>query len=391
MPKSKGRVGIRDVAREAAVSIATVSNALNGTGRVSPATREHVRNVAAALGYRPGSAPVRRRAGATQVLGLTVTTFGERVWNFARVEYFAQAIATATAAAHERGYALTVLPTALSSQDWRTMSVDGVLLLYSPADDPVVHILRARGIPIAFDGQPEVTWPGEMWVDNDHFAAGRTVLDHLETQGAKRVALMAGPADDHYTRVWIAAYWEWCAERGQPPLLARVDRSDAGGFTAAGALLSAVEPLDAICSTYEFGLGVLRAARRHGLRVPEDLMVVCVSEDPSYAWTNPPISTLSLSPRISITRAVDGLVDLIENRIAPVPRPVPTRLIVRASTMRTPIEAQRAETERQIRLSFRSTCGYARAYPQVRHQRGALTSRQRCRLSGGRRRPGRRR
>ncbi|WP_075738678.1 hypothetical protein [Streptomyces acidiscabies] len=91
----------------------------------------------------------------------------------------------------------------------------------SPADDPVADALRAHGIPLAFDGRPVDPRPGEVWVDNDHVAATRGVLDHLAAQGARRVALLAGPGEEHYTRACVAAYTEWCRRRGQLPQVVR--------------------------------------------------------------------------------------------------------------------------------------------------------------------------
>lgn len=313
-------VNIRQVAAAAGVSIATVSNALKGTGRVSDGTRDRVRRVARDLGYGQAS---------RHVLGLAVTTFGDRSWNFAGVDYFARSISTATAAAHARGYALTVLPSSLGTASWRSLPVDGVLLIDSPQDDPVVRTLRGRGLPIAFDGRPEDVRPGEVWVDNDHAVASRSVLDQLAAQGVRRVALVAGRGRDHYNRAWIADYQAWCASRGQAELLVSAARPD-----AAGALLGLAEPPDAIYTTYDWGRELLTLARGRGLRVPEDLMLACVSEDPRYAATDPPVTTLSLLPGTSVALAVDALVDLVECvPVAPQP-PVPSRLAVRESTLR---------------------------------------------------------
>lgn len=305
-------MNIRDVAAAAAVSTATVSNALNGTGRVSAATRDHVRRVAETLGYRMEH---------HRVLGMSATTFGTHPWNFAKIEFFAQSISAATAVAHEHGYALTVLPSTLESAEWRSLQVDGVLLMDSPAGDPVVRTLRERGLPIAFDGRPAEVRAGEVWVDNDHALASRTLLEHLAAQGAERIALVAWESGDHYNQAWIAAYRDWCAERGRPELV---------GDTIGSLLGSA----DAIYATYDLGRALLAEAGQRGLRVPEDLLVACVSEDPAYADTDPPVTTVSLLPRESVRLAVGALVGLVEHRFVEPAPPVPTQLTIRQSTMR---------------------------------------------------------
>lgn len=328
-------VTIRDVACAAEVSTATVSNVLNGTGRASAATRRHVRAVAEALGYAPHPAARHLRTGRARTLGLAVTTYGAEPWNFAEVAYFAEIIATATVTAHAHGYALTVLPAALGDHHWRALGVDGMVLVDSPDDDPVVNILRRRGVPLAFDGRPAAPRPGEVWVDNDHVATVRKVLAHLTAGGARRPALVAGPGDDHYTRTCIATYREWCAERAVAPVIAPISAADPEGARAVESLLDAAGPVDAIYGIYDgVGRAALAAAARRGLRIPGDLLVVCASEDPAYATTDPPVSTVSLSPRATIERAVTALVDLVEHRpVATLPA-IPTHLHVRRSSRR---------------------------------------------------------
>ncbi|MFJ6567780.1 LacI family DNA-binding transcriptional regulator [Streptomyces sp. NPDC091292] len=320
------RVTIADIARAAEVSTATVSNALNGTGRLADTTRARVHATAAALGYG-AAAPVPR------VLGLAVTTYGPLPWNFADVPYFAQAIGAATAAAHARGYALTALPAAPAAALWRTIPVAGVLILDSPAGDPVVPVLRARGLPLAFDGRPSDPGPREAWVDNDHRAATRDVLDHLAAQGARRIALMAGPGDEHYTRECLAAHREWCADHGVAPRVIPFAPADTDGRTLDAVLRDPGRP-DAIYGIYDpCGRRAHAAATRIGLRLPGDLLLVCASEDPAYATTEPPLSTVSLLPRLTCAAAVSLLIDLIEHPdLTPEPVIVPARLDIRASS-----------------------------------------------------------
>ncbi|MFC8831263.1 LacI family DNA-binding transcriptional regulator [Streptomyces sp. NPDC057137] len=329
-------VTIADVARAAEVSTATVSNALNGTGRLADSTRARVRSVAAALGYGGAGGP------APRILGLAVTTYGTHRWNFAGVPYFAQAINAATVAAHARGYALTALPAAPEEASWRTVALAGVLLLDSPAGDPVVRILRERGLPLAFDGRPAEPRPGEAWVDNDHHATTRTVLDHLAAQGARRIALMAGPGGEHYTLSCLAAYREWCAEHRTEPCVVPLTPGDDEG-RALDPLLSGERRPDALYGIYNpCGRRALAAAARRSLSVPADLLLVCASEDPAYATTTPPVSTVSLVPDAAMAAAVTALVGLIEGPgHTPPPVIVPARLLVRASSVRT---ASRADT-----------------------------------------------
>ncbi|MBL1119224.1 LacI family DNA-binding transcriptional regulator [Streptomyces sp. 110] len=321
------RVILADVAKAAEVSTATVSHALNGTGRMTPSTRARVRALASALGYGGSPAP--------RILGLAVTTYGRTDWNFAEVPYFSQAIVAATAAAHSHGYALITLPSVAHEDLWSALHVAGVVLVDSPADDPIADVLRARSIPLAFDGRPVDPKPGEAWVDNDHTAATRRVLDHLAAQGARRIVLLAGPGGEHYTRACVAAYTNWCSHHGHlPRVIGNTHPWDPDA--PFDSVLASPDRPDAVFGIYDYcGRHVLASAARIGLSIPEDLLVVCASEDPSYALCDPPVSTLSLAPDKSMPAAVTALVDLIETPgHVPVPTIVPTRLTLRASSTR---------------------------------------------------------
>lgn len=325
---------LADIARAAEVSTATVSHALNGTGRIAEATRRRVRETATRLGYGTPHAPRSRN------LGIAVTTF-PTAWNYAEIAYFSRALTAATSAAHARGYALTTLPADRAADDsWHSLAVDGMLIMDSPRGDPMVHALRARGIPLVFDGVPGDPRPGDHWVDNDHEATTREVLDHLAASGARRIALQSGSGGEHYARAVTAAYEQWCAEHGAPALVVPFDVADERGH-GFDALLSGPERADAVYAAYDpGGRQLLAAAARLGLRVPGDLRVVCASEDPGYAATDPPVSTVTLDPERTARAAVGLLADLVEGAAARTPGPVtvPAALLVRASSLAQPAE-----------------------------------------------------
>ncbi|MEV7560172.1 LacI family DNA-binding transcriptional regulator [Streptomyces sp. NPDC089795] len=333
---------LADIARAAEVSTATVSHALNGTGRLGESTRRRVREVAGALGYGA------RRGPRTRSLGVAVTTYAGDAWDFVGIAYFSRLLTAATSAAHAHGYALTTLPADRGAEPlWHTLSVDGMLLLDSPAGDPVLRALRARGLPVVFDGRPPDPWPEDVWVDNDHTTTTREVLDHLTASGARRIALHCGYGREFYTGAVTSAYEHWCAERGLAPLLVPFDPDDAAGHAFDSAFSGPDRP-DAVYCVYDpGGRQVLAAAARHGLRIPgvpgapggsgrdRGLLLVCASEDPAYAETEPAVTTVTLDPERIAASAVPVLVNLIESGHAESPgqRTVPAGLRVRASSL----------------------------------------------------------
>ncbi|MBB1256720.1 LacI family DNA-binding transcriptional regulator, partial [Streptomyces sp. OF3] len=345
--------GIRDVAAAAGVSITTVSDALNGKGRLPDATRRHVREVADRLGYRPSAAARTLRTGKSGLIGLTVTTYGEEPFTFTEFAYFADMVRAATSAALARGYALVILPAPARHRTldvWSNVALDGTVVI-DPADhDPVVTELVQQGIPVVSDGRPADSLPVTAWVDNDHEAAVTHLLDHLADSGARRIGLLTGTSTDTYTRLSTSAYLRWCERVGQDPVYEAYPAHDPrAGAVAADRLLARPDRPDAVYGLFDpNGTDLLAAARRYGLRVPEDLLLVCCSESTVYAATEPPITTLSLKPGDIGTTVVQLLIDAIESddrRPAPGPsgppvphaprqRIMPTDLIVRTSSQR---------------------------------------------------------
>ncbi|MEV1084605.1 LacI family DNA-binding transcriptional regulator [Streptomyces sp. NPDC050211] len=306
------------MAARAGVSTATVSNALNGTGRLSEATRQRVLAAARELGYAPAGTARALARGGTGVLGLTMTTYGDLPVPYTVIPYYAELTLGAMAAAHERGYMLMVMPSSLSPWMWLTTPMDGVIHVGPRADDPVRSILRERGIPMISEGRPPRPHACDAWVDSDHESGLRLLLDHLTESGAQRIGLSLPLHDDEYPRLIAHAYRSWCDEHRMPALVEEY-ASLPDYFTAeqdaVGRLLHRDPRPDAVIGVYsDSGHNILAAARHHGLRVPRDLLVACVSEDPEYATTNPPVTTISLCPDRVGTEAVDLLIALINAR-----------------------------------------------------------------------------
>jgi DNA-binding LacI/PurR family transcriptional regulator len=334
---AKRRVDIREVARVAGVSVTTVSHALNGKGRLPDETREHVHEVAQRLGYRPSASARNLAGGKTGLLGLVVSQPQRKSFVVTDFDYFTEIMSAATAAAMARGYALVLAP-----PQWglgrEAVPVDGAIVIDPLRRDPLVRHFQSAGKPVVTTGRLLDAGAAQAWVDNDHVAGTRTVLNHLARRGATRIALLTNPTRISYTVDVEAAYREWCDDHGQQPIIkkARADLTERAGFAAATELLAADEAPEAIYATYDrLAYGALLAAEARGARVPEDLLLVMTATNSGLAPQRPTITSLDLHPAEIGTLAAALLVDLIEER-EPDARQliVPTRLIARTSTAR---------------------------------------------------------
>lgn len=215
------RVRLVDVAREAGLSKTTVSAALNGTGRLSPAVREKARETARRMGYRPNATARQLRAGRAKLIGFVVGEAVDADSVFLESPYFARLTGATAATALRRGYAMVLLPTGSLQSEWADLPLDAVVVTDPDADDRIVDDVLAAGIPVFSDRSVEGR-PGAYWVDVDTSEAVRTALDHLREQGARRPVLVVPDSTTRFHAEVFAAHREWCAEHDLPERVVRV-------------------------------------------------------------------------------------------------------------------------------------------------------------------------
>jgi DNA-binding LacI/PurR family transcriptional regulator len=338
-------VGIKEVAERAGVSTTTVSHALNGKGRISPETRRRVVEVAERLGYQPNATARNLAGGRTGLIGLAVAQTSEGTFAVSDYEYFAELFSTASVAALDRGYAL-MLASVAQAGAWPRMQVDGAIVVDPIARDPLVESLRRRDSPLVTTGRI----PGSRhsyWVDSDHRAVTRGILDHLAARGAERIALLGSPLTRSYSIDSFAAYEEWCSEnhRESINIVTRGDLTEGAGFAATIKLLRRARRPDAVHSTMDrLALGAILAVQSRGLSVPHDLMVSGCSDSAASKWARPGLTTVDLNPEQIGSAAIEILTALIEGREPPASQVViPSRILARGSTRRRVVASIRRE------------------------------------------------
>ncbi|MGA8327986.1 MAG: LacI family DNA-binding transcriptional regulator [Mycobacterium sp.] len=334
----KRGTNIQEVARAAGVSITTVSHVLNGKGRLSDETRERVRRVAADLQYSPHMSARNLAGGKTGVLAVAVSQAPGMSFSLTDFAFFIQLMSGATQSALEHGYAPVLVPADPDDGDpFERLNVDGALIIDPVTRDPVVRQLRQRGVPVVTTGRVLGDEDG-YWVDNNNAGGARSILRHLERNGASRIALVTGPPITSYTHDNLVVYNAWCAERSIEPLVVipKGDLTEGAGFDAADALLGADNPPDAIYATLDrLGTGVIRAAQARGVSIPDELMIASYTDSDVARWANPSLTALELHPDEIGRQAMDMLTTIVNGQ-APAEQHVhvASRLIARGSTRR---------------------------------------------------------
>jgi DNA-binding LacI/PurR family transcriptional regulator len=329
-------VKIDDVAAAAGVSTTTVSHALNDKGRLTDETRRRVREVAERLGYKPSPLARSLASGRTGMLALTVSSVDQVALTIGDYDYFMQVMNAATSAAFERGFSLTLVPAASRREVLGQLPLDGAIVIDPVPGDETIDLLAQRGVPIVTTGRVPDGPSNGCWVDNDHVAGTRAVIEHLAQEGATRVALLTAPTLQSYTRDSLQGFEAMCAELGLEPVVETVtdSLSEGGAFAAASRLLESRRPPDAIYATLDrLALGALLAAEAKGVRVPEQLRVAGCTDSHAARSSRPALTALSLNPERIGQEALDLLITLVERGTPIRPhRIVPFALIPRAST-----------------------------------------------------------
>ncbi len=270
-------VGIKDVAKQAGVSVGTVSNVLNRPEAVAEATRQRVLAVIDRLGYVRSESARQLRAGRSRIMALLVLDMGN--------PFFVEMARGAEQAARAAGLGVMVCNSAGSSAneaDYLAMfaeqQVRGVLVTPVDGSGRSLEALRRRGIPFVYADRAVPA--GEACsVSVDDVTGGRLAVRHLLDAGHERIGYVSGPAQQQQSRDRKAGALAAFREAGLPEerlTALEVARFDvAAGRDAAARLLGMPErPTAVFCANDLLALGVLQELYAAGLRVPDDIALV---------------------------------------------------------------------------------------------------------------------
>jgi len=330
-------VTIRDVALAAGVSPSTVSDALNGKGRVDARTRTRIGRVAARLGYQANRHARSLRSGRAMTLALVLPRAAGRPRDLEMlgIDYYMELASTAARSAFERDHAVLLVPPLSSPDDLRRFAVDGGIVVDPQANDPMVDLFEELSLPWVVVDR-DAGRSGEQWcVAADNAANTKLALDHLRDGGARRIALLTAPDEWSWFRDSRRAYEEWTAANGQTPIVveAALQSLEPSAAATAAALLDGPDRPDAVFAPPDrFAAGVLRAARERGLRIPGDLRIAAGVDSHLMLTADPPVTAIDLRPAAVGDAAVDLLIARIRGEQAERTRIVEAALNVRASS-----------------------------------------------------------
>ena len=215
-PDAAGQVTIQDVARAAGVGRQTVSNVLNGSGRVGEATKVRVLEAVAALGFHPHHGARSLRSRRTRQLAYVMPHIQLLPGNYIMQQFLQELAAASARRSHS---VMVVVPEGDPREEMRRLiasrTVDAFLLSDLQPGDPRVVLLAEAGMPFACFGRVGPGLP-QHWVDIDNHEAVVGAVEHVLARGFGRVAFAGYRTANHWDHERVAGFRAGMARHGVP-------------------------------------------------------------------------------------------------------------------------------------------------------------------------------
>lgn len=338
---------IKDVARVAGVSVATVSRAMNGADNVLPSTKARILEIARSLRFTPSGAARSLITRRTDTIGALLPDL--------HGEYFSELIRGIDQAARARGLHLLVSSSHGNADEaaaaLRAMNgrVDGLLVMSPHADADFLSNNLPGSLPAVLINTAADTH-GHPCFAVDNFGGAEAMTRHLASAGRKRIAFIGGPDGNHEAAERLRGYRAGLlhaqksvkgAQRGE--LLFDGDFTEASGWSAGRRMVLAKQRPDAVFAANDMmAVGCLAALAEAGLRVPDDIAVGGFDDIPIARYVAPSLTTIRVPIAALGAAAMDALCRALELAgdkstgpqpalAAPVSVVMPVELVVRSS------------------------------------------------------------
>jgi LacI family transcriptional regulator len=332
-----GAVSIRDVAKRAGVSIATVSRAVNRIPTVNAELAEKVWKAIEEVGYLPNTQARALVSGRSRMLGLIVSEITN--------PFFPELVQEFENLAVAQGYEVLIGSTNYEPERTESLirrmlqrNVDGVAVMTFGIEEDLVQKLVEREFPLVFvDAGPAL--PNIRVLKVDYAEGIRQAVQHLAALGHRHIAFVSGPLRLRSALARRDAFLKSMAELGltvPSQHLIEGNHTMEGGLAAAEHLTGLDEmPTAVMCSNDMTAIGVLHALYRTTHKVPEEISVVGFDDIHLAQFMLPPLTTVQMSCMDLAAAAVEALRAGIEPehpKAAKTEWQIPTKLVVRQSS-----------------------------------------------------------
>jgi len=329
---------LEDIAKQAGVSRSTVSRVVNDRPNVSADVRKRVLEVIRSTGFHPNVAARTLASQRSRVIGLVLP---HSVSFFFTDPYYAYLTRGIAQACNQYDYTLAFFLVSNKEDDEKIFArvsrnglLDGVLVQAGHhGDQQIISRLAESKMPLVVAGRP-FRCDNLSYIDIDNVTSAYNAVTHLIRLGHERIGTIAGPANSTVGLDRKEGYLRALTERGRnvdEALIIEGDFTEAGGYYA----MQRMQPAkpDAIFAASDvMAIGAMRAAREAGLRIPDDIAFVGFDDLPVASLSDIQLTTVHQPVTQFGIRAVELLIDLIENGIRPGRHIIlDTQLVIRES------------------------------------------------------------
>jgi LacI family transcriptional regulator len=282
-------VTIRDVAKLAGVSPITVSRVINNSQGVNRLTRERVQRAVEGLHYVPNTLAKSLRSKKTHTMALVVSDITNPFWTT-----IARGVEDTAA---KNGFHVILCNTDENPEKEANYinillqrRVDGIIIAPTTNDKRRLSALTRQKVPCVLIDRQVNGFKADV-VRSNNLEGARQLTRHLLTLGHRRIAMLSGPTWVSTAEERVRGYCQALQEQGVPDeehLITRSDYKQEGGYLSVKELLTTVPRPTAIIAANNFmAIGALQALRDAGLRVPEDIALVCFDDIPQASLIYP--------------------------------------------------------------------------------------------------------
>ena len=334
MPKNSKPPGSDDVARNAGVSISTVSRVINHTAPVSPEIVTRVEEAMRELNYVPHVAARNLATRRTNTIGVLLSDM--------LGDFFQPLLTGIETVARENGFEILISMTGVTRpQDQRVRpfglhNTDGLLIFAGSLTPAGIAQAHATGLPLVLIHQSSPEGLNIPCVTVENKAASRKIVEHLiVTHRRQRIVLLRGPDDNEDARWRELGYREALAAHNlavDPQLIGAGDFEREVARATIEKMLAAGVAFDAIFTgDDEAAVGALLALEARGVRVPEEVSVVGFDDQRLATILHPPLTTVRAPTEQVGREAARQLIKLIRTGSADPLTLLPTELVLRRS------------------------------------------------------------
>ncbi|MCM1156159.1 MAG: LacI family transcriptional regulator [Roseburia sp.] len=313
-------ITIKDVAREAGVSTATVSKVINGKPSISDATRQHVCQVMECLNYHPNAqASNFARKKTNIIVFLTVT---ESHTAFDNPHMF-EILCGAQSKIREKNYHFSFIAfpnkEAVCREAMNIISrkaADGLIVHGSATSRPLVDFLTESAFPHIIIGRPPFSNTA-CWIDINNHVSGEMAAKYLNSCGYSKIAFIGGPATDEISRHRLKGFTSSMQLKKLPvpdSFIKYGSYSKASGFQMMEELLrGSCLPDAVICENNQIAMGAVSAIEKHGMSIPDDIGVITFDDYPLSQLIDPPLTVVDIDVHEMGRQAASILLKKIKN------------------------------------------------------------------------------